>query len=116
MPPIDYLMEKHGGKTVTFGTLLVTGMLYWGGASLGIAPLPATQEFVHREIAAATKGLDYLVRKELEEDLIAVQKEVCMGNASQEGVLLRLELEYFNLLGERYTRLTCSDALSRPDQ
>lgn len=103
-----YLIEKHGGKTVTFTTIAVVMALGWGGMEIGWVPTPASQQFVLEVVADNTKGLNYLVESALKEDLDFLKKQQCNGLAVG-GPLGRTEQEFRDLLGRSYVHRQCTD-------
>ena len=108
-PFFDLLLKKHGGKTVTLGSTAFV-LLAWIGQATEVIelPVPATREYVDEVVGEKTKGLDYLVRKELEHDLDVLNfATVCMRNGLTAGALRRLEEQYQEFFGQRYQHRLC---------
>jgi hypothetical protein len=113
---VNHLMKEHGGKTVTISVGTIVAAL-WLGADLNLweIPIPASRGYVQAQIAQSTKGLDYLVRKELEHDLDVLNySTTCMHNASQAGAMRRLEEQYSEWFKERYSHKSCEQLESDP--
>ena len=109
----ELLLTKHGAKAVTLSTVIIVGMLGWGGMEIGWIPTPASQQFVLEVVAENTKGLNYLVEKELRKDLDFLKKQQCNGLAVG-GPLGRTEQEFRDLLGRSYAHRQCSDLNADP--
>lgn len=111
---VSTLLKTHGGKTVTisFSTLAA---LVWLGTEAGYVPVPATRDYVDQVVGEQTKGLDYLVRKELEHDLDVLNYVVaCMGDVRQGGALRRLEEQYLEWFEVSYRHKSCEQLERNP--
>ena len=108
-PFFDLILKKHGGKTVTLGSTAFL-LLAWVGQTTEVinVPVPATRAYVDETVGEKTKGLDYLVRKELEHDLDVLHYATnCMRNGLTAGALRRLEEQYVEYFEQRYTHRPC---------
>ena len=109
----ELLLTKHGGKTVTLSALAIVGVIGWGGMEIGWIPTPASQQFVLEVVADNTKGLNYLVERELKQDLDFLKKQQCNG-LPVGGPLSRTEEEFRDLLGRSYVHRQCTDLNADP--
>jgi hypothetical protein len=112
---VTQLMKEHGGKTMTISFSTVFALL-WIGAQYGVVPMPASRAYVDTVVGEKTKGLDYLVRKELEHDLDVLNYSTnCMRNFGQVGALRRLEQQYEEWFEQSYVHRPC-EQLERDPQ
>ena len=111
----EYVLKTHGRKTVTLGTVLLVGIVGWGGMEIGWIPVPASREYVNISVAESTKGLSYLVEKELAIDLDNLKLQECDG-INNTGPLARLEQEFVNLIGRRYVHKSCDTLRAAAEQ
>lgn len=93
--------------TISAGTLIA---FMFVGVEAGVVPIPATQQFVTQAISDATKGLEYLVKKELAHDLDVLRfTTACMRDMRHLGALSRLEQDYIELFREPYEHKSCEE-------
>ena len=107
MSVIDYMLKTHGRKTVTLSTVIIVGFLGWGGMEVGWIPMPASRAYVDFTVDLHTKGLSYLVEKELALDLDNLKLQQCDGDVTLGGILFRLEEQFVDLIGRSYVHKSC---------
>lgn len=107
------LFDEHKGKTVTVSISTLVALLVMG-ANAGFVPVPATQAYVDAKVTQATKGLPYLVKKEVEADVDLTWYDViCMREFQKQGVLNQMVTQYRDLVGEPYQPKTCEELQQR---
>ena len=108
MSLFDTLLVEHGRKTVTVTSIVLLVGLVFGGQQIGWIPVIATTAYVDTVVAESTKGLSYIVEKEITEDLDGLRLQWCDGNSQLSGAISRLEDEFEELVGKVYVHKTCT--------